>query len=330
MEEQKGKHQKLFYLALFTTFVTFLLIGLGNVVTRTQSGLGCGDHWPTCNGVWIPDLTNIHVVIEFFHRVLAAVVGFLALFLTVACWRVTPGPFTRSIRNLSLLSLLVLAAQVVIGGITVRMKLPPAVVILHNGVSIAFFGTLMFLTVRILQLNGWVGVPGRVTGEENTTSARSSLVPFLIFLSGLLFAQILLGAYVRQSGSRTGCTGMIPFCQNNAILPPATPEAMIHFTHRTLGLIVALALVYLLIRVLVSSLRPLLRYLAIIECFLVGLQVISGMMSVWTEDRLLVIWSTVHLMNAALLLGIIVFMLVCIKPLPSSRAESEGTFAVEQ
>jgi len=324
---EDNNHRGLFYLALFTTVATLILIGLGNVVTRTQSGLGCGDHWPTCNGVWIPDLTNPHVTIEFLHRVLAAGVGVLALALTIASWRVRNARYARTIRNLSVGALIVLAIQIVIGGVAVRLRLPPAVIILHNGVSIAFFGVLVFLTARISQLHGTTKAVS--PPPANPDGASRPLVPLLTAIAGLIYAQILLGAYVRQSGSRTGCTDMIPFCQDGRILPPPAPEALTHFAHRTFGVIVAAALIYLAVRVVWSGQDRTVCNLAISECVLVGLQVISGLMSVWTADRALVLWSTVHLVNASLMLGLVLFLLVRVKPVQPGPVDSRESFAVE-
>ncbi|MBA2458138.1 MAG: COX15/CtaA family protein, partial [Gemmatimonadales bacterium] len=32
--------------------LAFGLIVLGGIVRITGSGMGCGDHWPRCNGEW--------------------------------------------------------------------------------------------------------------------------------------------------------------------------------------------------------------------------------------------------------------------------------------
>ncbi len=306
------KHKKLFYLALATTLLTFLLIGLGNVVTRTQSGLGCGDHWPTCNGDWVPDLTNIHVAIEFFHRILAALVGFFTLLLTVWSWTVRNPRFARSIRNLSILSIVLLGGQIVLGGFTVKYHLPPSLVVLHNGTSVAFLGALTFLTGRIFQLN---------TANGNSVEdpcPGASLIPLTSVLSVLVLGQILLGAYVRHSGSRGGCPDMIPFCQGGHLLPPLTKPAIVHFSHRILGLTIGLLFLYLVYRAIRTDSRYA-TFLAITGCLLVGLQVLSGLKSIWTGGWTLVIWSSIHLLTAATIFVVLIILLVGIKsvhPLP--------------
>lgn len=307
-----GKHKKLLFLALATTLFTFLLIGFGNVVTRTQSGLACGDHWPTCNGEWIPDLTNMYVFIEFFHRVLAAFVGFFVLILTVWCWLIKNPRYARSIRNLSILAVILLAVQVVLGGLTVRYHLPPALVVFHNGTSIAFFGSLVFLTYRIYQLSS---SPSSVAPwNDGSSGSSSSLVPLTGVLSGLVLGQILLGAYVRHSGSRGGCPEMIPFCEGWNILPSLTKPAIVHFSHRLVGLLLAVLFLYLVYRAVQEG-SWLVTSLAITECLLVGLQILSGLMSIWTSSWTLVIWSTVHLLTATLIFGILIALLAVVKPL---------------
>ncbi len=55
----------------------YLLIVLGAVVRITGSGMGCGDHWPLCNGHLFPSLHDIPTVIEWSHRLLAALVSVL-------------------------------------------------------------------------------------------------------------------------------------------------------------------------------------------------------------------------------------------------------------
>ena len=76
---------------------TYLLIVLGAVVRITGSGMGCGDHWPLCNGHLFPPLNDIGTVIEWSHRLLASVVSILVATLAFYAWRqrlpgLAPGP----------------------------------------------------------------------------------------------------------------------------------------------------------------------------------------------------------------------------------------------
>src|SRR3954463_3333348 len=69
---------------------TYLLIVLGAVVRITGSGLGCGDHWPLCNGHLFPPLDAIGTRIEWRHRLVAGLVSMLVLAVAVYAWRLGP------------------------------------------------------------------------------------------------------------------------------------------------------------------------------------------------------------------------------------------------
>lgn len=51
----------------------------GAVVRATGSGAGCGEHWPLCNGVAVPQSPQIATIIEFVHRLTSGLAVGLAL-----------------------------------------------------------------------------------------------------------------------------------------------------------------------------------------------------------------------------------------------------------
>ena len=61
----------------------------GAVVRATGSGAGCGDHWPLCNGTVLQQSPTIQTVIEFTHRVTAALDLIFVVGLLVWTWRRT-------------------------------------------------------------------------------------------------------------------------------------------------------------------------------------------------------------------------------------------------
>src|SRR5256714_14665177 len=63
-------------LAWLAATCTYLLIILGAIVRITGSGLGCGEHWPLCNGRLLPPL-DVPTLIEYGHRLAPAAVGVL-------------------------------------------------------------------------------------------------------------------------------------------------------------------------------------------------------------------------------------------------------------
>src|SRR5881296_212032 len=65
---------------------TYLLIVLGAVVRITGSGLGCGEHWPRCHGRWFPPLDDVGTLIEWNHRLVAALVTVLVVGVAALAW----------------------------------------------------------------------------------------------------------------------------------------------------------------------------------------------------------------------------------------------------
>src|SRR2546428_2658906 len=70
-------------LAWAAAVCTYLLIVLGAVVRITGSGLGCGEHWPLCNGHLFPPLNDIGTVIEWSHRLVAGLEAILDVVLAI-------------------------------------------------------------------------------------------------------------------------------------------------------------------------------------------------------------------------------------------------------
>src|SRR6266568_3586329 len=64
---------------------TYLLIILGAIVRITGSGMGCGEHWPLCNGRLLPPL-DLPTLIEYGHRLAAAAVSGLVAALAAYAW----------------------------------------------------------------------------------------------------------------------------------------------------------------------------------------------------------------------------------------------------
>src|SRR5438309_10138455 len=80
----------LHYLALLTACATFPLIFRGGLVTSHQAGMSVPD-WPNSYGynmfLFPPRLWVGGILYEHTHRLMATVVGFLSIVLTVVAWR---------------------------------------------------------------------------------------------------------------------------------------------------------------------------------------------------------------------------------------------------
>jgi heme A synthase len=76
----------------FAWFVVLYNIAVsvwGAYVRATGSGAGCGNHWPLCNGDFLPASPQTQTVIEFTHRVTSGVSLVLVAILLLYCRRRT-------------------------------------------------------------------------------------------------------------------------------------------------------------------------------------------------------------------------------------------------
>jgi heme A synthase len=69
---------------------TVLVILWGTVVRGTNSGAGCGDHWPLCGGQVFPHAAQIATLIEFAHRLSSALIVVLVAGLILFAFRIFP------------------------------------------------------------------------------------------------------------------------------------------------------------------------------------------------------------------------------------------------
>ncbi len=89
MSQPQAYNRRLHWLALLTVVATFPLIFLGGMVTSKQAGLSVPD-WPNSYGynmfLFPPNRWLGGIFYEHTHRLLATVVGFCAVLLTLKAW----------------------------------------------------------------------------------------------------------------------------------------------------------------------------------------------------------------------------------------------------
>ena len=126
----------------------FLLIVLGGIVRVSDSGLGCGkahsgiNGWPLCQGDVVPGV-SLHAVIEYCHRITAAVVVVLMAALAVLAWRRYRA--YRSIVFAATAASLLVVAQAVLGAATVDQDLNETLVASHLGLAMILFALVIYI-----------------------------------------------------------------------------------------------------------------------------------------------------------------------------------------
>ncbi len=129
--------------AWIAVVVTYFLIALGGTVLATDSGLSCPD-WPFCNGQAYYAGTY-HTFLEQFHRFTAATVSILIvlLFIGIIVW----ARKDRALLSLAIAAPVLLAVQIVLGGLTVLWKLPAQIITAHLATALAIFAIVITIAV---------------------------------------------------------------------------------------------------------------------------------------------------------------------------------------
>ncbi|MEP7368614.1 MAG: COX15/CtaA family protein [Dermatophilaceae bacterium] len=133
------------------------IVVTGGLVRLTGSGLGCPT-WPQCvPGSFTPvpyQAQGFHKLIEFGNRSLTGVVGIAALLVIVAVWRWTPGrvrwtPGRPALLRISVLPLVGVMLQAVLGGVSVLTGLNPGIVAAHFLTSMVLVSLSAYLLYRV-------------------------------------------------------------------------------------------------------------------------------------------------------------------------------------
>ena len=271
-------------LAVTTAAAAYALVVLGGLVRITGAGLACPD-WPLCHGRLIPALEG-RVVIEYGHRLAAALVSILVLAAAVEAFRVrrrapAAGP-------LALLVLALVAIQIIVGGLTVRLQLTPFLVTLHLGIAMLFLAGLVVQAAAALREPAGPFTAGSTRGLAVVAAAAT-------------YVMILIGGFVGSSAAGLACPD-VPLCRGTALVGSGWP-AHVHMLHRAWALVV---FVLVLATARAASRTPV-RVVAAAGSLALGLvfaQIAAGIANVVTGLAPAV--QGVHLALAAALFGTLV------------------------
>jgi len=129
------------YLAV-TTVGAFVLILLGVYTGKLGAGLACAGRWPFCDG-WLGLFpATWPSFVEWFHRLVAMVVGFMILGAGVVSWR---GGYDRRIRYALVVAIVMLPVQIFFGANTV-LNFGLAASMLHQAAAQIIFAALVVAT----------------------------------------------------------------------------------------------------------------------------------------------------------------------------------------
>jgi cytochrome c oxidase assembly protein subunit 15 len=274
--------------ALFLSGATVLLLAAGGLVTSTGSGLAVPD-WPLSFGQVFPPMQN-GVLFEHGHRLIAATIGILTVVLALWFARREPRAW---VRRLAWMAVAAVVAQGLLGGLTVLLRLPPAVSVAHALLAQAFFG--LCVTMAVVTGPTWLA-----DGSPLDDPGRPPLHVLAAAAAGIVYVQTFLGAWMRHTGAGLAIPD-VPLMFGQVVPPFASPGIVVHFTHRVVAILAAALVFWLSARAARHRDRMEIALPARLAATLVLLQILLGAASVLS--RLGVVPTTLHVVNGALLLA---------------------------
>ncbi len=286
-------------LAAAAAIGAYLLILLGGLVRISGAGLACPD-WPLCHGRLVPPLEGA-VLIEYGHRLAAAAVSILAVATALSAYRVrraVPRAYTMALWVLALI-----AGQIVLGALTVKLQLTPLLVTIHLGVANLLLAALLLQAVGAWQ------------GPAATPPSPPSFRRLVEVTGAATYALILIGGYVASSGAGAACPDL-PLCRGASILP-AVAGAHLHMLHRGWALVVAGLVVWTAGAASKIGGRATVTA-ASLAAGLVVVQLAVGVLNIVT--RLAPLARSAHLGIATLLFGTLIVLGALGRPVPAAAA----------
>ena len=301
MQKQKNSSRLFTNLALTTSLLTLGLIVFGAVVRVTDSGLGCGNDWPLCDGTIFPPLDNLTAWIEWLHRLFALLIGLFGLGTLFVAWRAYR-VHNRTVLIATGIAALLFLVQSGLGAIVVIFDLPPTMVTIHLGTAMLLLAALLLATI-----GSWYRPQARYERDHVTLLAYVT--------ASLSLVIILTGALVRGAGATLAC-GDWPLC-NGAILPFDQGQLqVVHMTHRYAVAGLGLALVLLLWYVFRTRNNIYVRWLMALSLLTYLMQAAVGALFVLAQAA--PIWGAAHVGLAAATWALLISL--CVIETYNSRA----------
>lgn len=291
-------HKNLKWLAVASTVGMLLILLGGALVTKTDSGMGCGRHWPGCNGQLIPDVITAEVLIEFSHRLVTGAVGILIVALAVWAWKALG--HVRETKFLSAMAVFFLIAQALIGAAQVKWGQGDFILALHFGISLISFASVLLLTLLIFEIDR----------KFDTDKIRIGKTLKFHTIGVTLYSYIVIytGALVRHTESSLICNDW-PLCNNDQFALPTNLYEWVQMGHRAAAGLIFIWILIIAIHVMRNYKQQRAIYWGwTISLILVSCQVVTGMLVVLTKLNLYL--ALLHSLFISLLFGLLCYMIL--------------------
>jgi heme a synthase len=285
------------WLAVATTIGMILVLLGGALVTKTESGMGCGRSWPLCNGEFVPTEITAELVIELAHRLVSGAVGFMVLILSIWTWKVIG--HIRETKFLSFLSFFFLLLQGLIGAAAVIWEQSDFILALHFGISLISFAAVLLLTLLIFEIDKKFDV------DKLIIDRRMGF--HIISISIYSYFVIYTGALVRHTKSSLVCRDW-PLCVNDNPALPTNLFEWVQMGHRAAAGLIFIWIGYVTYLAVKKYRQQKVIYWGWISAFtLVSLQVLSGAFVIFTQLNLFI--ALMHALFITCLFGVLSYFL---------------------
>lgn len=311
-KEGEKLSRKLKWFSVLTSLVMLGVLLGGALVTKTDSGMGCGRSFPLCNGKLIPldDITPA-LLIEFSHRLVSGSAAILVAILSIWAWKAIGK--VRETKLLAILSISFLIIQALIGGAAVLWPQSDFVLALHFGISLISFAAVLLLTLLIFEVDKKF--------DTNKLIIDKRMTFHIIGLTIYSYIVVYTGALVRHTESSLVCSNF-PLCTNGEFSLPTNMYQWIQMGHRTAAAIIFLWIGYVMILAIRHYKHQKVLYFGwIIAFILVSLQAISGASVIFTKANLFV--ALLHAIFISLLFGLLCYFLLLLSRNRSNMAKHQ-------
>lgn len=270
----------------------WLLLG-GALVTKTDSGDGCGSSWPLCNGELFPSVITTELIIEISHRITTVLVSFLILAFVYYSWKLLGHLW--EIKFLSILSIAFIVIQSLIGAANVVWGQSDFFLALHFGISLISFAGIFLMTLIVFEAQR----KDKLHSFQFDKRMKFHTIGVTIFSMLVIYS----GALVQHTESSFVCLDW-PFCNNESIGLPNNFYEWVHMGHRGLAGLFFLWIGYITFFVNRSyKKQPPIFYSWIAAFILVIMQVTSGAFVIFTKVSLEI--TLLHSLFITCLFGIL-------------------------
>jgi|SRR5690625_3288341 len=260
-----------------TIGMIFILIG-GALVTKTDSGMGCGSTWPLCNGQIIPKEITAELIIEYSHRLVSTVIGVTVLLLAILAWKHIG--HIKEVKFLASLSVIFLVLQGLIGAAAVMWGQSDFVLALHFGISLVSFAAVFILMLLIFEIDKKFDTLSLNIQKKHRIEIYSLIIYTIIV--------VYTGALVRHVNANLVCPDW-PFCYNDKpfMIAELNFYQIVQMGHRFFAGILFLWTIVFFIKIWKHYRHNKMMYIGwLVTLILITSQVISGAFIIFSQLNL--------------------------------------------